>query len=459
MRLLFVTPELTPYSGLTPTGDTCAALPKALRGRDHEVAVVSPLYGFVEPSRHGLGRRLRKIEAEVAGRTVPFALYDAKTAAGVDVLFLAEEELFGGCEEVPVLDDDEANARRYHAFAQAVVDLARQDDDGFDVIQCHDWASALVPTLAKRSGLELPSVLAIADASRTGRFGSDVEKELGLEHGFLEAGVRDATKITTVSPSYAETITEGGFALGPGLAARGRDFTGIVGGIDTALWNPATDAHLESRFDPMDLSGKRRCKAAEQRAAGFPVRDDVPLLVVLGELTASSGLDVFARIVARVMRNDVQVRVVAEGDVDPELVGVLEEHAERWPDRLAVEADDDREAIHRALSAADLVFVEPRQAPGGTTQLRAQRYGALPIGPRKGALADTVVDCDAQLKTGSGFLYDGRDEDEVLACVQRSIAAFENRRDFERLRYGVLGGDHGWDRAAYLYERLYDSIT
>lgn len=464
MRLLFVTPELTPYSRVTPTGDVAAALPKALRGRGHDVTVLTPLYGFIDANARGLGRRLKKIEADLGDATLPFSLYDARTAAGVDLAFLGQEELFAGLEESPLRDTSEENGRRFHAFAAAVVDFVRQADEPYDVVQCHDWGAALVPTLLKEAGLDVKTVVSFGDARDKGRFGTAFERRLSLEDGFLEAGVRDATRLTTASPSYALAMTEpGACALSPQLAERGKDLTGIVGGIDVAVWNPATDAHLETRFDPMDLSGKRRCKSALQREVGFPVRDDVPLIAVIGQLEQNSGLDVLARVASRALRNDVQICVVADGGADDELAGVLEEHAERWPDRLAVDVEADTGAVHRTLSAADLVLVEPRLAAGGASQLRAQRYGALPIGPRRGAMRDTVVDCDAKLSTGSGFLYDnepkdGAPDEAVLGALQRAVAGFSQRKSFERLRFLALSGDHGWDRAAYLYDRLYESI-
>ncbi len=469
MRLLFVTPELAPYSRVTPTGDTCAALPKALRGRGHEVTVVSPLYGSIDPGARGLGRRLKKITAELDGKTYPFALYDARTAAGVDLMFLGQEELFAGCDGPPTGAPEEADVRRFAAFTEAVLDLIAKDEQGFDAIQCFDWPTALLPTqlrAAQRSGtdVELPTVLAFGDVDARGQADGATERAHGLSHGLLEAGVRDASRLTTISASYAAAIAEPGAGpLAGTLAERARDLSGITGGIDVAVWNPATDAALETRYDPMDLSGKLRCKAAMQREVGFPVRDDIPLVAVLGPLDASSGLDALARIAARLMRNDVQILVVAEGGYDPDLADVLEEHAERWPDRLSVDAEAERADVHRALSAADLVLVPPKAPAGSAGALRAQRYGALPIAPRVGALADTVVDCDAKLASGSGFLFAppaGADEDgEVLGALQRAIAAYADTDGFERIRAHVLAADHGWDRAAYLYERLYEQLT
>jgi starch synthase len=210
----------------------------------------------------------------------------------------------------------------------------------------------------------------------------------------------------------------------------------------------------------MDRTGKRRNKTALQQELALPVRDDVPLIGVGGALDPSSGLDLVARIVSRLMRNDVQVAVFGEaGGSEPTLARVLQEHARRWPDRLAVRPDSDDAAIHRAIGGSDFVLVPPKQGPGGAMQQRAHRYGALPIGLASASVADSVVDCDAKLSTGNGFLYDAPTDDAALAAVQRAIAAFTQRDALERLRGRALRTDHGWDRPAYLYERLYESIA
>lgn len=473
MRLLFVTPELTPYSGATPTGEACWALPKALVGRGHEVTILSPLYGFVDPEARGLARRLRKVKIKLGEQEEAFTVFDARTAAGVDLLFLSHEGFLGGVDAVPLDAEDEATGLLFGAFAKAAVEVLRADDAGYDRVCCFDWQTGLVPMLVQQAGLEVPSIFAMSDVRRQGRFERGLLGKLGLSEDlfsvdglefygkvcFLKGGVGKADRVTTVAPSYAVEVAEQADGFEGVLQARGKDFSGIAGGIDVAVWNPATDAHLTQRFDPMDLSGKRRCKAAMQEAVDLPVRDDVPLIVAMGPLHPSSGLDVLARIGERLMRNDVQLLVVAEGAVDPELVKVLEEHSERWPDRFQVLAEADTGTRHRALSAADLVLVPPAQAPGGSTQLRAHRYGALPMGLRSAAVADTVVDCDAKLSAGSGFLFDTAEDDVVLATMQRAVGAFATGEPFERIRSRALRADHGWDRAAYLYERLYASVA
>jgi starch synthase len=474
MRLLFITPEVTPYSGTGPTGDACWALPKALKGRGHEVTILSPLYGFMDPAARGLARRLRKINVELGAERYAFEVYDARTAAGIDLLFLGHEELFRPCTSVPT-GADPMDGLRFGAFCKAAVEVARSAERPFDVLHCHDWQAALVPVLVGEEELDIGTLLTVHDVRAKGTFGRDLVARLGLpaelfgidglefygQTCLLKGGVLEADRVTTVSPTYARELTREGGAGGlEGVfQARQKELSGIVGGVDVAVWNPATDAQLEARFDPMDLSGKRRSKASLQRALELPIRDDVPLVGVIGALDPSSGLDVLARIISRVMHNDVQMIVVADaGPLEESLVTVMTEHARRWPDRLAVRASANDALVHRTLAASDLVLVPPRQAPGGSTQMRAHRYGALPIGLAAGSIADSVVDCDAKLTTGTGFLFAEPSDEAVLAAIQRGTAAFARRNAFEKVRARAMRIDHGWERAAYLYERLYDAM-
>ena len=80
--------------------------------------------------------------------------------------------------------------------------------------------------------------------------------------------------------------------------------------------------------------------------------------------------------------------------------------------------------------------------------------------------ADTIVDCDAKLESGTGFLVDAHENVDraFLGGVQRAIAAFGLTREgggsaFRAAGYRAMLADHGWDRPARLHERLYRSLT
>jgi starch synthase len=114
--------------------------------------------------------------------------------------------------------------------------------------------------------------------------------------------------------------------------------------------------------------------------------------------------------------------------------------------------------VHRLLAAADIVIVPSRYEPCGLVQLYAQRYGAIPVACRTGGLADTIVDCDAALETGSGFLYDKPTVTALVGGVQRALAAMTSPR-WGALRRRVMRLDLGWDRPARRYAAIYRAAT
>jgi starch synthase len=471
MDILFITPEIAGYGAEGPTAEAIAALPKALRGHGHRVTVVTPLWSGIDPQRRGLARRLMTVDVEIDGDKVPCELYDGRTTGGVDLLFIGHPELFGGAENMTDGDDQRVVAERAAVFARAVLGAADKYDGSFGAIHAHDWPGALAIAFAKQdSGLaDVPAILTIHDPSAQGELAGKDAKALGLSKkdakiaeaggrtNVLALGLERADHVTTVSPTYARELAAApnGAGLEERYGALGDKLVGILNGVDSSVWNPATDPRVQSRFDPMDLAGKARNKTHLQRAEGFPVRDDVPLLVLLATSDPSSGFDLFVEIAPKVLRNDCQILVVFDGDESDPLRAKLEELSDRWPDRLKVEGHGDGGITHEALAAADLVLVPSRHEPCGFVQMVAHRYGALPVVRRTGGLADTVVDCDAALETGTGFVFDEATSEDLLAAIRRSFSAFQKVEEIDALKRRVMRLDHSWERSARLYERLY----
>src|SRR5690606_29512973 len=166
-------------SGGSPVGDACWALPKALKGRGHDVTILAPLYGYIDPASRSLARRLRKVTVSLGDEKCAFQVYDARTPAGIEVMFLGHETLFRPCTSVPDGSDPEDGVR-FAAFCKAAIEVARADEKGFDAIHCHEWPAALVPVLAKLEQLELKTVLTVHDARNQGLFGRELLAKVGL---------------------------------------------------------------------------------------------------------------------------------------------------------------------------------------------------------------------------------------------------------------------------------------
>ncbi len=239
------------------------------------------------------------------------------------------------------------------------------------------------------------------------------------------------------------------------FASDSRPLVGILNGIDYAVWNPATDAALATRYDAQDPSGRVRCRGALQRELGLPL-EPAPLVVSIGRMVHQKGTDLLAAAIPTLLRStDAQIAIA--GDGDPELVQRIETAVAKSDGRAVFSKNAPEGIVHRMLSAADAVLVPSRFEPCGLVQQYAQRYGALPVARMTGGLVDTIVDCDAKLETGTGFLFEDESPNALVAATERALAA-RVLPQWPALVKRVMRLDRSWDGPARRYEALMKNL-
>src|SRR5262249_21667683 len=202
------------------------------------------------------------------------------------------------------------NGLRFAALARMADNIGLGAIASFvpDIVHAHDWQAALAPAYLHYSGRPGPgTVLTVHNLAFQGRFPYGMLEEIGLppdsftmqgveyygDIGYLKAGLLFADRITTVSPTYAREIQtdEGGMGLRDLLRTGSGDVSGSFNGIDTAVWDPATDTQLASRYDIDNLDHRAANKIALQQRFGLEQRADAFLLGVISRLSWQKGLD------------------------------------------------------------------------------------------------------------------------------------------------------------------------
>jgi starch synthase len=482
MEILFVATELAPMVKVGGLGDVVFALSKALRLLGHKVTILVPRYPAIEEGGVMLARRLTPLALPAApgGKADTVTLFDGRLGSGVDLILIDKPGYFDRKGVYGEAHEEYAdNAARFGLLCRAAMEIVRSraaSGDAFDVVHAHDWPTALVPYLlreAKLAGEAIPtrSVLTIHNLTHQGRIAASDLPSFGLSSDHyavdrlefysavstLKGGVLTADAVTTVSETYAADIQSPGHAdrLDGVLRAKKGGITGISNGIDYAVWNPATDPALPARYDADDPRNKGRSKSALFAELGLEMALDRPLVVSLGRVVPQKGSDILADAAPKLLNLDIALVVAGEGDpkIEARLAEVLAGSKERArylgrvPDPLA----------HRLIAAADLVVVPSRYEPCGLVQMYAQRYGSLPVASRTGGLVDSIVDADAALETGTGFLFDGPTAENLIGAVERGVSAMREPR-WPALVKRVMRLDRGWDRPARRYLQLYKNL-
>ena len=449
MRIAFIAAECEPWAKTGGLGDVSDALARALAtvpgATDGLVDVFMPRYRSVPvPAGAGPGRPLRVPDPQSLGGAVDLTILDIE-ANGYRLRLIDHPAAFDrdGLYGPPGGPDYADNPWRFGLFCRAALEALRAEPERpVDVIHIHDWHACPAVIFRDRWYADDPvlgqatTVLTIHNLAYHGWTPREALGQLGLRLGdgvvtdpygidLLGAGIERVEMANTVSPGYArESLTPDlGFGLDGALRAKGDRYVGILNGLDTTVWDPATDADLAAAYSPRDLAGKAACRADLLERVGFDPTDDGPVLGMIGRLDPQKGFDLLADAAPRLLTGG--ARIVVLGSGDPKIAAALRTLGERRPDRVALLERFDRAMARRIYAGVDFFLMPSRFEPCGQGQMIALRYGTPPIVRRTGGLADSVIDEVQNPGEGTGFAFDAATPGALADACEAAIAMRE----------------------------------
>lgn len=476
----FIGSECYPFVKTGGLGDVMSALPKSLAKLNCDVKVIIPRYKCIpqkfQEKMEYKGSFSMDLCADGKQYYVGIMEYQED---GVVYDFIDNDEFFSWGNPYTNLIDD---IPKFCYFGKAALAALNYLDWTPDVVHCHDWQAALVPlylrTCFKDSNVGRAScVLTIHNLRFQGIydrktiqywsglpgyvFNKDCLTQNWLDANMLKGGITYSNVVTTVSNTYAGEIQteEYGEGLEEHLRYHHNKLVGIVNGIDTDIWNPATDKLLAAPYDSMNvIENKKANKKALQESLGLEVDDHKIVIGLISRLTNQKGLDLVNNVIPHIMDEHTQVVVLGTGDAEYE--DAFRYYENQYKGNFCAYIAYNENVAHNIYAGCDALLVPSRFEPCGLTQLISMRYGSVPIVRETGGLKDTVQPYNLFDNTGNGFTFDRYESGLLYDAINRAKTLyFESRPYWDEMVVRNMNKDVSWEQSAKHYKDMYVGLT
>ena len=476
----FIGSECYPFVKTGGLGDVMSALPKSLAKLNCDVKVIIPRYKCIpqkfQEKMEYKGSFSMDLCADGKQYYVGIMEYQED---GVVYDFIDNDEFFSWGNPYTNLIDD---IPKFCYFGKAALAALNYLDWTPDVVHCHDWQAALVPlylrTCFKDSNVGRAScVLTIHNLRFQGIydrktiqywsglpdyvFNKDCLTQNWLDANMLKGGITYSNVVTTVSNTYAGEIQteEYGEGLEEHLRYHHNKLVGIVNGIDTDIWNPATDKLLAAPYDSQNvIENKKANKKALQESLGLQVDDHKIVIGLISRLTNQKGLDLVNSVIPHIMDEHTQVVVLGTGDAEYE--DAFRYYENQYKGNFCAYIAYNENVAHNIYAGCDALLVPSRFEPCGLTQLISMRYGSVPIVRETGGLKDTVQPYNLFDNTGNGFTFDRYESGLLYDAINRAKTLyFESRPYWDDMVVRNMNKDVSWEQSAKHYKDMYVGLT
>jgi starch synthase len=474
IKVLFLASEAEPFVKIGGLADVAGSLPLALRrltaqatnGVTLDVRLVLPLHRSIRAESITL-HTVTDFPVHRRGRNITAQLF-VLPLSGMPVYFINGEPLAAAST---VYSSNPAQDReKFTFFSMAALEMTRHTKWQPDIVHANDWHTS--PALyALRSGrvdtalAKARTVLTVHNLPYMGGEGLDVLNAYGMmplnEPALppwaytqpLPLGLWSADAIVPVSPTYASEILtpEFGCGLEPYLRSRSQSITGILNGLDTSSWNPATDKVIAANFTTETLADRQANKAALQKQLGLKEDPTIPLMAMIGRIDQQKGLDIAIETLQQLSEQKWQFVVLGSGD--PVLENRLYELEVAYPDRVRVAIRFDAPLGRLIYAGADMFLMPSRYEPCGLAQMIAMRYGAVPVVRATGGLKDTVQE------DRTGFLFSEPTAASMIEALRRAFNAYASPQKWRKFQVHGMKEDFSWTKSALKYASIYQSLV
>jgi starch synthase len=471
MEIIHVSAECYPYAKVGGLADVLGALPKYQQQLGHIAKVVVPMHRtkFLYDNEWSVEH---KGNFNMGSSNFDYTIIREKTDKLGFNLYCVDIYGLLDRERVYSYDDD---TERFTAFQIAVVDWISHWEHQPDVVHVHDHHTGLVPFMmrhcyAYRHLATIPTVITIHNGQYQGWMSWDKSNYLPAWDSWqwgkldwdnminpLACGVKCADRVTTVSPSYMEELTQDANGLEKLFVMEREKCIGIVNGIDTAVWDPQTDTYIMDNYSVTDaIDGKHLNK--KKLCDDFNLDIERPLIVFIGRLVGEKAADLLPQAISDSLyhlESKMNFLILGSGDpaVETQLEGMNSYFAGYYNSRIGY----NEKLSHQMYAGADFLLMPSRVEPCGLNQLYALRYGTVPVVRKTGGLKDTVIDFGEP--GGYGICFNNATVWDITYSIHRAVELYNDKTAMAEIVEQIMQIDNSWETSAKKYTNLYNSLS
>lgn len=479
MRIMFASAEVAPFSKVGGLADVVGSLPKVLEKMGHEIAIFTPLHGFIDEKKFGIKEiENSKLTINYSYGEYYFRLKTAKLpGTNINVFFLDNSKYFAPFKEVyPGCIDTRYEHERFIAFSHAVIEYAKLLNFKPDIIHSNDWHTAMIPVYMKVNYKDDPffsktkNVFSIHNLAYQGQWFDDllyfaqidhkyVWNCWGLEHfgmlNWMKGAINYSDKIIVVSPNYAREIKtyEGGNGLDWTLNHNSHKLVGILNGVDYDVFNPQTDKSITKNYDVNHIGYKAENKKEILKEFGLEYYPEKPLIAIISRLVEQKGFDLIGPVCERLKQLDAQFVVLGTGAYKYE---DMFRYLSGTSSNIRAKIEFGAHLSHKIYAGSDMFLMPSAFEPCGLGQLIALKYGSIPIVRATGGLDDTIT--GYPLENSDGFKFWNYDSYAMLDCINYALGVYRDKETWKALVQSAMKKDFSWNKSAKKYVEEYKSI-
>jgi starch synthase len=465
LSILQVSAECFPYVKTGGLADVVGALAGQYSLLGVKSQVILPLYPIIKEKYELFLELVAANKVDYDDQTYRVNLYVLNNQNTL-YYFIESYEFF----DRPNIYGYEDDGDRFAFFSKAVVYFLDAIDQKPDVIHIHDWHTGLIPCILKSANIDIKTLMTIHNIEYQGIYSLEINKRLGVtscQNGFghtklnfMETGLTNATKISTVSETYRNELKYEYYSknLVDVITKRDRDFYGVLNGLDDDI-SPELDLEINTRYTLVNVfEAKKKNKEDLQRRMNINVGDDYFVLGMVSRIVEQKGFDILLPALFEVLNNP-KIEFVILGTGDQHYMNVIKELKERFPDRVSINLSYDATKPNYIYAGCDAFLMPSRYEPCGTSQMIALKYGTIPIVRQTGGLNDTIEGYDLSSKRGNGFKFFNYDSRDLIFQINNAFNIFStSKTDWQQIIINGMRCDFSLENSAKEYIELYKII-